>query len=164
MIVKRRLKIAGKSRVFRANQSWRNIAGRDIFFRSDWEYKFALHLQLCKENMVIEEWEYEPKTFWFEAIKRGTRSYLPDFRVTTRDAKYWVEVKGYFDKKSLTKIRRFRKYYPEEELKIIDSKWFKENDFKIPARTPMEKDEAPLSTRKRWIPNKRSKKGLRGMG
>lgn len=126
MLVKRRLKIAGKSRTFRAHQTWREIGGRRIFFRSNWEYKYAKYLQFLKENGPIKEWEHEPKTFWFEEIKRGTRSYLPDFKVTLPcGAHYWVEVKGYFDKKSLTKIKRFRKYYPQEQLVVIDGNWFK---------------------------------------
>jgi hypothetical protein len=115
--------------------------------------------------MVIKEWEHEPKTFWFEEIKRGTRSYLPDFKVTYWDGNHeWIEVKGYFDRKSLTKIKRFRKYYPQEILRIIDSEWFKANDFKIQARPDMEKEKTTLSIGKRWIPNKRSQKGFRGVG
>jgi hypothetical protein len=32
---------------------------------------------------------------------------------------YWIEAKGYMDAKSKTKIKRFNKYYPNEELRII---------------------------------------------
>lgn len=132
-VVKRRLKIAGKSRTFRANQSWHEIAGRRIFFRSNWEARVAKYLQLLKEQGAISEWEHEPQTFWFEEIRRGTRSYLPDFKVTRPcGSYYWVEVKGYLDRKSRTKIKRFRKYYPEEQLVLLDEKWFAQNSAKLP--------------------------------
>lgn len=124
-VVKRRLKINGKRTTFQAHQSWHEIDGRRIFFRSDWEYKFALHLQSLKSLGAIQDWDHEPQTFWFNAIKRGVRSYLPDFKVTNIDGSwYFVEVKGYMDAKSRTKIKRFRKYYPEEQLIVIDKEWF----------------------------------------
>lgn len=125
---------SAKSRVYRSTQDWREIAERRIYFRSDWEYKFAKYLQTLKDAHAIKEWEHEPRTFWFEDIKRGTRSYLPDFKVTRGDGThYWVEVKGYYDKKSLTKIKRFKKYYPEETLLVVDEKWFKLYGSKIPS-------------------------------
>jgi len=40
-------------------------------------------------------------------------------------------VKGYYDAKSLTKIKRFRKYFPTEKLRLIDAKWFKANSKKL---------------------------------
>jgi len=111
-----------------ASRGWQVIGGRRIYFRSGWEYKFAKHLEFLKVNGIVKRWEYEPETFWFETIKRGVRSYLPDFKVIENDGThYWVEVKGYMDPKSGTKIRRFRKYYPNENLKIIDGKWFKKH-------------------------------------
>lgn len=83
-------------------------------------------------------WEYEPKTFDFP-VKRGTRSYTPDFRVdltlwkdpekskqawpivleNLEPEKYWVEVKGWMDPKSQTRLSRFIKYYPEEAKRLI---------------------------------------------
>lgn len=105
---------------------WYTIGDREIYFRSGWEYQYALYLQWLKEQGLIIEWEHEPKTFWFLNIKRGVRSYLPDFRVSRNDGTYfWAEVKGYMDSKSLTKLKRFQKYYPEHELIVIDKKWFK---------------------------------------
>jgi hypothetical protein len=79
-----------------------------------------------KEHGIIKDWEYEPQTFWFYKIKRGVRSYKPDFKVIENNGfQYWAEVKGYMDSKSITKIKRFRKYYPKEPLVVIDHKWFK---------------------------------------
>jgi hypothetical protein len=117
---------------YTAQQSWREIDGKKIFFRSNWEFKFALYLQMLKEHKAIQDWEHEPQTFWFNEIKRGVRSYLPDFKVFNLDGShYWVEVKGYMDARSKTKIRRFRKYYPQEQLIVIDQEWFEKNDGKI---------------------------------
>ena len=109
----------------KSKQGWECIGGRRIYFRSRWEVKVATHLQNLKEALQIKDWEHEPKTFWFEEIKRGTRSYLPDFKVTELDGNhYWLEVKGYMDRKSQTKIKRFHKYYPKERLYVLDKEWF----------------------------------------
>ena len=113
-------------------QGWKEIAGRRIFFRSRWEYIYGAYLEFLKKNGAILEWEHEPKTFWFEGIKRGCVSYKPDFLVTNDDeSTEWIEVKGYYDAKSLTKIKRFRKYFPQEKLTVVDSKWFKSNTSKL---------------------------------
>jgi uncharacterized protein DUF1064 len=108
-----------------ANQRWETIGGKKIYCRSNWEATYATYLEWLKMKKQILEWEHEPKTFWFEQIKRGVRSYLPDFKITNLDqTHYWVEVKGYMDKKSQTKIKRFQKYYPQEKLVIRDGRWF----------------------------------------
>lgn len=76
----------------------------------------------------IAEWEFEPQTFWFHGIKRGVTSYLPDFKVYGLNGSHeWHEVKGYMDAKSATKIKRFKKYYPEEKLVIVDKQFFYNN-------------------------------------
>lgn len=81
------------------------------YFRSTWEANYARFL-----NLQNTEWQYEPKTFEFEPIKRGTRFYTPDFYLPDEDR--WVEIKGWFNKKSQTKIKRFKKYYKEEFNKM----------------------------------------------
>jgi hypothetical protein len=113
---------------FPAIAGWRTIGERKIWFKSKMEANYARYLQFLKCRDEILDWEYEPKTFWFDKIKRGTRAYLPDFQVwTCRKYHHWIEVKGYMDARSFTKIKRFRKYYPQEVLMVIDSKWFAEN-------------------------------------
>ncbi len=130
-IHKRKIRVGGVKKIYTAHQSWQEIDGRKIFFRSNWEHKFAKHLQKLKELNSIQDWEHEPQTFWFNEIKRGVRSYMPDFKITHSDGShYWVEVKGYMDAKSKTKIRRFKKYYPGEQLVVVDQKWFKEHVWK----------------------------------
>jgi len=87
---------------------------------------FALFLQIKKQGGLIKDWEYEPQTFWFEKIRRGVRSYKPDFKLYHNDnSTSWVEVKGYMDAKSKTKLKRFKKYYPEEKIEVVSSDWFK---------------------------------------
>ncbi len=128
-----RMKSTPKTRAFVAKASWECIGGRKIYFRSRWEVKVATYLETLQKGQKIASWEHEPKTFWFEEIKRGVRSYKPDFKVTQLDGShYWIEVKGYMDSKSMTKIRRFRKYYPQEQLLVLDAEWFAKNANSLP--------------------------------
>ena len=94
--------------------------GKKYYFRSSWERNYARYLQWLKNSKKIKEWAYEPKRFMFPE-KRGNNSYLPDFLVTENDnSKHWVEIKGYMDKSSEVKLNRFRKYYPDEYIMLID--------------------------------------------
>lgn len=109
-------------------QGWREIDGVRIFFRSRWEFNYALYLNLLKKSGEISNWEHEPETFWFENIKRGCRSYLPDFRVTDSNGQIcFHEVKGWMDPRSKTKIKRMAKYHPNVKLRVIDKLWFRQN-------------------------------------
>lgn len=69
-------------------------------------------------------WQYEPKTFIFEKIQKGTRAYTPDFYLPAEDR--YIEVKGWMDKKSQTKLRRMAKYFPEVKIELIDQRRYKE--------------------------------------
>lgn len=112
-------------RVIRSHQGLREDLG--ISVRSSWEANYCRYLNLLKAQGQIAGWEYEPKTFWFEAIRRGVRSYLPDFRVTFPDGHHeWHEVKGWMDPKSRTKLNRMRIYYPKEQMVVIDRAWFRQ--------------------------------------
>lgn len=109
-------------------QEWAEIGGKRNFYRSRWEYRYALYLEFMKKHGHVSEWEHEPTTFWFEGIKRGTNNYKPDFRVTfPSGAVEYFEVKGYMDQKSRTKIKRMAKYHPDVILRVIDKEWFKAN-------------------------------------
>src|SRR5690606_8292944 len=61
----------------RGSQGRRSDLG-NIFFRSSWEANYARYLNFLKSQGHIYKWEFEPDTFWFESIRRGVRSYLPD--------------------------------------------------------------------------------------
>ena len=79
--------------------------------------------------MIIKDWAHEPTTFWFEGIKRGVVSYKPDFLVIHNNgAEEYVEVKGFMDAKSKTKINRMRIYHPQVKLRVIGADWFKQNN------------------------------------
>lgn len=102
---------------------WREIGGQRCYFRSRWEANYARYLEWLRERGEIETWEHEPETFWFEGIKRGSMSYLPDFRVAERGgAVAYHEVKGWMDSRSKTKIARMARYHPKVRLIVIDKK------------------------------------------
>lgn len=97
------------------------------YFRSAWEANYARFLNLLKAQGTIASWEYEIETFWFEAVRRGVRSYTPDFKITEPSGKvYFVEVKGWMDAKSKTKIKRMAKYHPAVELRVVGQKAYTE--------------------------------------
>lgn len=107
-------------------QGYRTVGGRRLFFRSSWDANYARYLQHQKDQGQILEWEYEPDTFYFRGIKRGCVSYKPDFRVTGTDwITYYIEVKGWMDAKSATKIKRMRKYYPHTVLVVVTAPEFR---------------------------------------
>lgn len=99
----------------------------DQYFRSAWEANYARFLNLLKAQGGIASWEYEADTFWFETIRRGVRSYTPDFKVTEpRGTIYYVEVKGWMDPKSATKIKRMAKYHPAVDLRVVGERAYRE--------------------------------------
>jgi hypothetical protein len=92
-----------------------------LFLRSTWEANVARYLNWLVQQEVIVRWEYEPEHFEFKAIKRGSRFYTPDFRITYSDGAivYW-EIKGWMDQKSRTKLNRMRIYHPAVKIIVID--------------------------------------------
>jgi hypothetical protein len=110
-------------------QFWAIVGDKQpIYFRSSWEYYYSLFLEKLRQERKIIDWKHEPKCFWFEGIKRGVRSYLPDFCIThLNGTEEWSEVKGYFDSKSQTKMKRMAKYYPDVNIRLVGSDWFKSN-------------------------------------
>lgn len=98
------------------------VGGKKHYFRSGWEVNYAHYLEWLKAKKQIQDWAYEPVIFWFEGIRRGTVSYLPDFQVVELSGKIvYHEVKGRMDARSVTKIKRMAKYHPEVVLLVIDS-------------------------------------------
>lgn len=106
--------------------SWVEIGGQRFFARSRWEANYGRYLEWLRLAGEIQSWEHEPKTFWFEGIKRGCVSYLPDFRVIQKSgSEEYHEVKGWMDARSITKIARMAKYFPDVRLVVIDSKRYR---------------------------------------
>ena len=121
----------------RARKGWVESGERRFFARSKWEANYGRYLEFLRTCGHVLDWEHEPETFWFMTIKRGCRSYLPDFRVVMSDGSTeYHEVKGYMDPKSKTKIRRMAKYNPSVKLIIRCSKWFKQNNRDLRAIVP----------------------------
>lgn len=108
-----------------ASSGWSEIGGKRYYFRSLWERNYAHYLEWLKLRGLIKDWSFESHTFWFDKIKRGVRSYLPDFLVIEcSGSETWHEVKGWMDSKSATKIKRMAKYYPDVKLIVIDKKQY----------------------------------------
>ena len=108
-----------------------------IYVRSSWEANIARYLNLLKQQKKIKRWYYESKRFYFNNIKRGTRSYLPDFCVIYPDGRQeWIEVKGFWTQKAKTAVKRFRKYYSEETLVIIDKDRYGEIEKEFSGKIP----------------------------
>jgi hypothetical protein len=93
-----------------------------IAFRSAWEANYARYLNLRIKLGEITRWQYEPETFWFLPIKRGVRSYKPDFKVWPAGPgePYYIELKGHMDKRSATKLKRMRIYYPDVKVVLVN--------------------------------------------
>lgn len=113
-------------------QEWVTIGGKTHYMRSRWEYFYAVYLQKLKQEGKIADWFYEPKTFWFDGIKRGTMSYKPDFKIVYHSGnEEYVEVKGYLDDASKTKINRMRIYHKNVKLRVVLKDWFLRKGFKV---------------------------------
>lgn len=105
---------------------WREIGGFKKYYRSRWEANYARWLEREKQEGRIVSWAHEPKTFWFEGIKRGVNNYLPDFQVVNNDlSEEYHEVKGWMDSKSATKLKRMAKYHPDVKLVLVDTKVYR---------------------------------------
>lgn len=116
---------------------WREIGGKRKYFRSRWEANYARYLEWLKSKGEIAEWQHEPKTFWFDGIKRGCMSYLPDFCVTEiGGAEAYHEVKGWMDDRSKTKIGRMARYHPTVKLIVIDGKGYRAIERAVAAIVP----------------------------
>ena len=111
----------------RCKHGWVDIGGKKNFYRSAWEPNIAAYFEYLKSIEQISDWFYEEDTFWFDKIKRGVRSYTPDFKILDNNGDtYYVEVKGWMDEKSKTKIKRMAIYYPEIKLYIFDAKKYRD--------------------------------------
>ena len=102
-----------------------------LYVRSSWEANYARWLNVMQAHGFVVAWEYEPKVFVFRGIARGCREYRPDFEVLQHDTAlsgtyqhFYVEIKGYMDAKSKTRLKRMAKYYPGVRVDVIGREWF----------------------------------------
>lgn len=99
------------------------INGKDYTFKSTWEVEIAKRLQSLLDNGYIYSWDYESKHFNFQDMKRGIRSYCPDFEVVLADQTcLYIEVKGWKMPTSMKRIEMFRERYPHVKFYLIDDK------------------------------------------
>jgi hypothetical protein len=94
-----------------------------LYVRSSWEANRARWLRKLQREGAVLAWAYEPEIFTFP-VARGCREYRPDFHVWTPAGDYFEEVKGYWDAKSKTRLRRMRQYYPAVRIEVIGREWF----------------------------------------
>ncbi len=98
----------------------------DVYFRSRYEANYARYLNFLISNSEIVKWEYESDTFWFHKIKRGVRSYTPDFKVYLNDGQVeYHEVKGWDYPRGMTARKRMGKYYSHVKLVLVGEEFFK---------------------------------------
>lgn len=122
-----RLKNNPQNQYSRVKKGKVTIDGKTFFARSRWEANVAAYLQYLKDSQLIKDWEHEAEEYRFDAIKRGVMSYLPDFKVTRLNGSFYlIEVKGYMDDKSKTKLNRMKKYFPDIFIDLIESKRYKQ--------------------------------------
>lgn len=98
-----------------------------FYVRSGWEANIARYIKYLISKGELRGFEYEPEVFEFHNIKRGTRSYTPDFKIYHNDGsvEYW-EVKGYMDQRSRTQLNRMKKYYPDIKIQLIEREQYNE--------------------------------------
>lgn len=107
------------------------------YFRSRWEANWARYLNWLQSIGEIKMWDFEPETFEFKGIKRGSRFYTPDFRVVNKDGRVeFHEIKGYMDPRSQTKLKRMAKYYPNVKVLLIDKTQYAAVKSKVSAFCP----------------------------
>jgi len=97
-----------------------------ISFRSKMEANLYRYFQWLKQNDIIKNVVYETKDNNFEFPKKhGTTQYKLDFKITRLDnTVYFVEAKGYMDRKSKTKLKLMEKYYPNIEVQVINKRTY----------------------------------------
>jgi len=104
---------------FGNSAAWVEIGGKRFYSKSKKEVVYAKMLEAKKVAGKIVDWAYEPQTFYFEGEKRGPVNYKPDYSVTENDGTVtWHEVKGWMDQRSKSKIKKFKKYFPELKLYV----------------------------------------------
>lgn len=111
--------LGGRGNVYQYTKTGvRKDLGKEVY-RSGWEADVARIL-----TTFGIKFQFEPTVFYFP-IQRGTKSYLPDFYLPETDE--YIEIKGWFDNKSKVKLKRFKKYHPQEfnKLHVIISKYAK---------------------------------------
>lgn len=106
---------------------WATVGGKNYYFRSKFERRWAQYLEFLKKTDAILDWEYEPRRFYFEGVKSGKVSYLPDFKVTEQNCRYWHECKGPLEASDVTRFKRMQAQYPDQSIVVVMWAFTKQN-------------------------------------
>lgn len=102
-----------------AGGCWCEWGGKRFYARSKMEARYGAYLQWLRERGQILDYDHEPVEFEFP-IKRGTRFYKPDYRVTELNGRVvFHETKGFLDAKSKTQLNRMRIHHPEVQILVV---------------------------------------------
>ncbi len=94
------------------------------------KFEKRVEAQLKRAKVVFS---YETEKFPYILA----RHYTPDFIITTKSGKIYVECKGYFRAEDKAKMRAVKKFHPEMDLRILFYapnkqyiRWAEKNGFK----------------------------------
>ncbi len=93
-----------------------------IFVRSKMEANMLRYLSSLYKRENIN---YEEAPFSFEKSKTKIKGYLPDFKITTNDQIFYIEVKGFLNSGDSTKLKYMKKEYPNVIIKIVTKSYNK---------------------------------------
>jgi len=120
----------GKAHFYeRASESrgWRVVAGVRKYFINRMEADYFRYLTWLKQQNKIKDFKHQPPEFDFTVVakvRRGPCSfYKPDFLVEELNGQsYYVETKGYLDRKSQTKLKRMGKYFRNVRVVVVQTR------------------------------------------
>ena len=101
------------------------VGGKTFLAKSSWEYDVALYFESLKGQSLITDWEYEPKVFRFKYNTLGVRTYRPDFSVIRGDRVYYIEVKGWRDRKANVKQKLMESEFPDVRILYIGERQYR---------------------------------------
>lgn len=113
------------------------IGDKRYLFKSNWELNIAIYLEYLLLMGEIKDWEYEPTRFSFMFNEYGVRTYAPDFLVRQDDGDKLIELKGWVDEKTKSKIKLMKEYYPNINIEIWTEKEYRsiEKEYKAKINT-----------------------------
>jgi len=101
----------------KADEGYR--ADLDKNFRSKMESNVYRYLTECHPHLCLVE--FEPHLFTDEDGLPVGFKYLPDFRCTTHEGEqFYIEVKGYWDSRSLHALATMHQFRPDIKIYTID--------------------------------------------
>lgn len=128
--------------------AWVTIGGQRFYARSKAEATHAAWLESCVMLGRIVSWEHEPETFHFANVKSGPASYKPDFRVVMPEGTQYHEVKGYWTRRDVTKMRLMAKHHPNVVVKVYGASLARADVEKIEAARAKALERIAIADRK----------------